>query len=239
MRSLRVTLRTTTPITLPLAYNELLQGLLYSTWSDRYPNLHDCAIEGQSFRPFVFGRLEGRSTVDKERRTIRFYDQLNFEVRTPLEELLDECATQLASRTRIQLGAYELKLANLMSQDQLLFPRQAKIHLRTPAVAYIKTDDSHTHYLSPADAGWADIVQGNAKRKAVALDVQCDSQLAIIPLEETLRKQVTRFKGTYITGWTGDLIVACDSQMLALLWCLGIGEKNSQGFGLFDLQELT
>ena len=59
----------------------------------------------------------------------------------------------------------------------------------------------------------------------------------VSPLPDTLRKRVTRFKGTYVTGWVGDLILACDPQLLATLYCCGIGAKNSQGFGMFRIHD--
>ena len=231
MRSLRIVLRTQKPIVLPLAYNELVQGMLYNSWRDRYPDLHD---EG-TFRPFVFGRLEGKSKRDSKKRTILFYDIISLEVRTPYEELLDECAIQIARAGSARIGAYTLNVINLQSNDRLFFPQRALIKLRTPVVAYHTLEDGHTVPYSPLDAEWLGLIQQNAQHKAKKLGATYSSQLQAIPYEKTLIKQVTRFKGTFVTGWLGEFMIATDPEILAMLWCCGLGVKNSQGFGLFDV----
>lgn len=235
MRAIRITLYTPQPIILPLAYNELVQGMLYSCWRERYPEMHDAGFLGQwGFRPFTFGRLEGRTEVDAKRRTIKLSDVVELEVRSPIEELMDELCMQLCSLQKVRLGAYELQLVNLTSVDRLLFPVRAIARFRTPVVAYERMEDGHTAYLSPIDDGWFDLVQHQSTRRAEALGLDLDTTMQIIPLSETLRKQVTRFKATWVTGWLGDMVVSADPQLLAALWCLGMGTKCSQGFGMFD-----
>lgn len=238
MRSLRITAYAHTPITLPLAYNELLQGVLYSCWHGRYPQLHDEGLGGiRGFRPFTFGRLRGKSSVSRESRTIRFEGAVSFDVRSPVEELLDELATQLAEREQIRIGAYNLPLTNLQSNDRLLFPPRATITLATPVVAYEALEDGHTRFYAPDETPWLSLVQRNAQYKAEALGLEGAAAIQAMPLTETLRKQVTRFKGTYITGWLGDVILAAEPPLMAALWCLGLGVKNSQGFGMFDISD--
>lgn len=232
MRSLCITLHTKDPVTLPLAYNELIQGLLYSCWRGRYPEFHDDTTN--QIRKFVFGRLEGKCRVNAQTRTIRFSDLVEFEVRTPYEELLDECAAQLASRGKAQLGAYELDLVNLQSKDRLIFPSRATIRMITPVVEY-RTKENHTIPISPMDMDWISLVQANTQKKAAELGIAFDAPFQAIAFDETMRKQVTRFKGTYVTGWTGKLMLAADPSIVAMLWCCGLGAKNSQGFGLFDI----
>lgn len=236
MRCLRVTLRTSQPVVLPLAYNELVQGLLYHCWRDRFPHLHDEGFaEGRPLRLFTFGPITGRSSVDRERRTIRFDGPMSFEVRTSIEDLLDELATQLAKRGAARIGAHELCVANLEAIDRLIFPRQARIQTVSPVVCYRTLEDGHTQPYAPTDEGWIDLVRMNAQRKAEALALGCDNELQVIPLAETLRKRVTRFKGTYVTGWVGSFAIACDPVLLAALYSCGLGSKSSQGFGMFNI----
>lgn len=236
MRSLRITLRTRGSVLLPLAYNELLQGVLYNCWRSELEFLHEATLDdSRAFRPFVFSRLNGRGRADGNARTIQFSGLVSFEVRSCVEQIIDVCATQLYSQGTVRLGAYELDLVNLESRDRLLFPQRARIRLRTPVVARSSSGDGHDTYFSPIDPEWLELVQGNALRKAQGLGMGCDAGLQAFAIADSLRKQVTRFKGTHITGWTGDLLLACDSELMAALWCCGLGEKNSQGFGMFDI----
>ncbi len=237
MRALHITFRTPRPIILPLAYNELVQGLLYSCWRDGMPQLHDGGFGEQGMRLFTFGPLRGKASIDAKKRTIRFERFVELEVRTPVEDLLDELAGQLATRGVVRIGAHELQVVNLECCDRLLFPRQAKVTMLSAVVAERGLEDGHATPLAPTDEGWIDYVRTNACHKAAALGLTCSQELQVIPLAETLRKRVTRFKGTYVTGWVGDLIIACDPQLLATLYCCGLGAKNSQGFGMFRIND--
>jgi CRISPR-associated endoribonuclease Cas6 len=162
---------------------------------------------------------------------------VSLEVRSPLEELVDELARQLAMRDGVRIGEHALQVVNLECRDRLLFPQRAVISMEAPVVAYTTLEDGHTKYYEPREEGWTALVQGNAARKVEALGLECGSAPQLVPLSETLKKQVTRFKGTYVTGWTGDFIIAAEPQLVAALWCLGLGAKNSQGFGMFRISE--
>lgn len=250
MRSLRVTLYARESIVLPLAYNELLQGLLYGCWKERAPQLHEAGFTdgAATYRLFTFGPLRGRGSIDPERRTYRLEGPITFEVRTPIEELLDILAGELAGRGSVRIGANELPLVNLDACDRLLFPRRAIIRALQPIVAARKVNSGdaptgdkrnlHTDYLSPEDDGWHELVQRNATGKAAAAGLTCCAELQVIPFStESMRKRVTRFKGILITGWMGEFALSCDPQLMQLLYSCGLGSKNSQGFGMFEIDD--
>ena len=238
MRSLRITLYARQAMTLPLAYNELLQGLIYSCWKDNAPQVHDVGFNtgASSYRMFTFGPLRGKGSIDSKRRTYRVSGLVDFEVRSPIEELLDLAASHLASQENVRIGAYELALANLETHDRLLFPQRCVIRTLQPIVAKRNTDDGHTTYLSPQEPGWLDLLQVNAAGKAEALGISCDTTLEMLILApEHLRKRVTRFKRIYVTGWMGEFILKCDPLLMQLLYSCGLGSRNSQGFGMFEI----
>ena len=239
MRSLRVTLYTREAITLPIAYNQLVQGVIYSCLRERYPELHDVGYGGVAgFKPFTFSRLEGRSNVKSDSRTIRFFDLVSFEVRSPIEKLMHELADQLARRGSARIGAYELELTNLECRDRLLFPARCLVSLRTPLVVKRTIDGVKTE-ASPFDEAWSDMLRSNADRKARALGLEHAGSLQAIPLGETMRSQRTHFKDDNVVGWMGDIILGADPDLMAALWCLGLGSRNCEGFGMFDISEKT
>lgn len=250
MRSLRITVFAREPVVLPLAYNELLQGVLYGCWRERTPQLHDAgfSVGPSTYRLFTFGPLRSKGHIDSKRRTYRLEGSSSFEVRTPIEGLLDILAAELAGRGIVRIGAHELPLVNLDACDRLLFPRRALVRAVQPIVVASSKNTSDmadsrdgTHrsgYLSPEDNGWATRIQQNAADKAAIIGLDCPADLQIIPLSSTgLRKRVTRFKGTYITGWMGEFALSCDPQLMQLLYSCGLGSKNSQGFGMFEIDD--
>ena len=238
MRALRITMRVAKPVVLPLAYNELVQGLLYSCWRDSFPELHDEGFgTGRNMRLFVFGPLQGKCSISRAKKTIRFEGTVSFEVRSLLEELIDELARQLSARDLVRLGAHEMELVNLQACDRLLFPQRAILRMASPVAVYDTSLDGHTRFYSPDEARWIDLVGSNARRKAELLMPDVEPSMVVIPRSETLSKHVTRFKGTYVTGWTGEFIAACDPRLLSLLYYTGLGAKNSQGFGIFNISD--
>lgn len=48
-------------------------------------------------------------------------------------------------------------------------------------------------------------------------------------------KHVTRYKGFYLSGWTGTYRISGERKYLNFLYQAGLGAKNSQGFGMFDV----
>ena len=51
------------------------------------------------------------------------------------------------------------------------------------------------------------------------------------------RKTVTRYKGIWVTGWRGDIVVKAPPAALELLYNAGLGEKNAQGFGFVNIKD--
>lgn len=224
-------------VTLPLAYNELLQGVIYSCWRDSYPTMHDGGFKasGKTFRLFTFGPLEGVYQVDRKTKTIHLDGTVQFEVRTLFEELIDQIAQKLADDGKVRLGAHTLPLVNLQSNDRLLFPQRAIIQTASPIVVHQTTDDGHTLYYSPDDPKWLHLIQTNTMHKLEALQLAADPTVQIIPLADTLKKHVTQFKGFYVTGWKGQFALSGNPQVISALYHVGLGAKNSQGFGMFNI----
>ena len=123
----------------------------------------------------------------------------------------------------------------MQSNDRLLFPQRAIIQAISPIVAYQTSEDGHTLYYSPDDPEWLRLIQANTMHKLEALQLDEDPTVQIIPLSDTLKKQVTRFKGFYVTGWKGQFALSGSPQVISALYHVGLGAKNSQGFGMFNI----
>ena len=65
MNALELVLTPCGSVTLPMAYQQLIQGALYHVWKDTIPELHDEGYyaNGRVFRMFTFGALDGRYTL--------------------------------------------------------------------------------------------------------------------------------------------------------------------------------
>ena len=46
-------------------------------------------------------------------------------------------------------------------------------------------------------------------------------------------KVVTRYKDTWLTGWTGRYALSSAPETLTFLYNAGLGQRNTAGFGIF------
>ena len=235
MNALIITLWASPVLRLPLAYQSMVQGALYAHWRETFPTLHDDGYHDGShaYRMFTFSPLQGRYRI--EGKDILFDGAVRLEVRSPASELLNALAGSLMESGQVRLGSRELPLLNLSTADRLLFPSAARIRTVAPVTMHRRREDGGTEYLSPVDEGFAALLTGNLAAKLRASGSDAPPLLRFAPIERTLRKRVTTFKGIYITGWAGEFLMETASEAMALLYYAGLGDRNSQGFGMFEI----
>lgn len=236
MRILKIALAPKKQAVLPLAYNEYVQGMLYSCWHEKYPQLHDHAPGGaKAFRYFTFGRLEGKGRVDTTAKTIAFDQAITLEVRSVFEELAEELASQLVRADEVRIGQSRFDIVNLQTADRLLYPGSAEVRMRTPVTVHVTQDNGQTLPLEPSQPEFCEALQTNLQAKLQDFGSDLDPRLQIVPHVKGMRKQVTRFKGFWVTGWLGEFTVSAEPETLAFLYHVGLGARNSAGFGMFDI----
>ena len=238
MNALVVTLWAARRVRLPLAYNALIQGALYENWRGTFPELHN---EGYSdglhrFRLFTFSPLQGRYQV--QGKQIFFDGAIRFEVRSPVSELIDALCDSLQERGSMILGRNELPIISLESADRFLFFRHASIRMLSPVTVHETQPNGQTIYYSPEDEMFLPLLAGNLESKLRAAGIPAAPVLSCVPDRRTLRKRVTTFKGIYITGYEGRFQLQATPEAMALLYYAGLGSRNSQGFGMFAIENV-
>ena len=225
MNSLILTLDAGAGCCLPIAYQQLTQGALYAAWRGSYPQLHDDGFDGdgQIFRLFTFGPLEGRYRV--QGNEITFTDLVRLEVRSPVEDLLYALGKSLTENSALRLGRCVLPLRDLYSEDHYWFAAPLPVRMVSPLTLHKSLPGGKTLFLRPDDDAFA-----------AQLIANTDPSVTLCPMGTRLpRKRVTQFKGIYLTGWDGDFLLDGNPETLCLLYQTGLGDRNSQGFGMFRL----
>ena len=226
---------------LPINYRPLVHGAIYRTAADDpiyYANLHNAIgadKKSRAFKGFTFSPLNGPYTVDGS--TIWFHNQAALEIRSidpTLIHLLYRHFTQTGSVT---LGAETIAVSACQITDTHLNTDKAVVRMISPAVAYVTNDDQHTVYFQPDDKRFYSALVRNAERKNKVFQPEIPFRLSVRSLNDGLpRKQFSRFKKTYITGWFGRYLLEGAPEVIDLLYQTGIGAKNSEGFGLFAVE---
>lgn len=237
MNALIITLRVEQPLRLPLAYNQLVQGMLYDNWREHFPALHDEGFSDglRAFRMFTFGPITGRYRI--EGKDIVFDGMVRLEVRSPADELIDALAESIMERGIVRLGRSELSLAGLACADRLLFFPEARIRMLSPVTAHDTLSDGRTVYYTPSEERFYECLAANLTAKLNAAGIATMPMLGCEPIGREPRKRVTTFKGIYITGYEGTFRLQADPEAMALLYYAGLGDRNSQGFGMFAIED--
>lgn len=236
MKAIQVTLQAEDNIRLPLSYQHILQSLLYSCWRPMLPGLHEKGIPSgeRSMKLFCFGRIEGKYRIEAPQ--IVFAPPVSFEVRSAQDELVEIIAFQLRNHETLELGNNPVVLDHLEMRERQLFPDTAAIQMISPVTVHETTKDGKTRYLHPEEAEWSSKLASNLQSKLKALKMDCSTDFSI-KADACPIKQVARFKHTYITAYSGKFIIKTNPEAMRVLYYCGLGNRNSQGFGLFDIPD--
>ena len=76
----------------------------------------------------------------------------------------------------------------------------------------------------------------NARKKWRFYRGEAPFELTVEPRFHGLpTKEFSTFKRTFITGWYGDYRLEGTPEVLDMLYQTGLGAKNSEGFGMFEV----
>ena len=139
--------------------------------------------------------------------------------------------------------------------DQRIWTEQIDVRMSSPVTVYQtvlrekdKTGEKKkwTDYFAPWDPAFSCLLADNAERKWKAYsNTVLPGRLEVSPLDvDPVRDRVVakyrkiengKENTTSITAWKGTYRLSGPPQLLDFLYHTGLGAKNSDGFGLFDV----
>lgn len=223
---------------MPFAGNQILQGLVY--WllarDPAYSGfVHDRGYRsgGRPFKLFVFAPLRGRYVT--EGKTLIFPEDVVFAVRSESGEFLERLRDGCRVGERCELNDQQVLLRQLALLPTPALSGPLRIRTRSPVTVHTTTPDRHTRYYAPEEGEFYARILANARRKWDSLYAGEPFELALEAVPGApARRIVTTFKGVYITAWHGEFLLSGSPRALAFLYNTGLGDRNSQGFGMFD-----
>ena len=228
------------PLSLPVNYNHILQAIIYRALNimpEYAAFFHDNGFEwGQrQYKMFQFSQLTGKYWI--ENRRITFYSEVSFEVRSP-EPLLIRLLAEDMWKNGVVFGEKHYSDVRIGLSDFTVEEMELLIRMKSPLTVYSTDGESgKTCYFSPDQTAFYEMVQDNFFRKYQAYyGIAPESQIWLEPCGEKIpKKLVIRYKEGYVTAWYGTYQLAGERKYLDFLYQAGIGAKNSQGFGMFEI----
>lgn len=225
---------------LPMAHQRAIQGMIYHGLeqdADYLSFLHDQGYSDgiRQFKAFTFSNLQGQYTI--ENGELVFHGPVGLEIRSADPRFIQLLLRHFESGARCYLLKNELTVQNCQLDDRHIMGDCIDVEMLSPAVVY-RTEGEKTLFFSPCNPEFYSMIATNAARRWESIyGFPMPGSLVLEPLEpeNRYRKVVTRYKQTYITGWKGKFRLWGCAPVLDLLYQTGLGVKNSQGFGMFEV----
>lgn len=228
------------PLVLPINYNHIIQAVIYRALSimpDYAEFLHECgyAFGKRKYKMFHFGQLEGKYRIQNKR--IMFESEVRFEIRSP-EPILVNLLAVAFYRNGITFGSHVYRNIQIELHDDTVEDNELWIQMKSPVT--VRSTDSiagKTYYYNPDEPEFYEAVAQNFYRKYQAYYGVCPHTLISLMKvdDDSMKKFVTNYQGSYITGWFSRFRLCGERKYLDFLYQAGLGEKNAQGFGMFEI----
>ena len=226
-------------VRLPLEDKHILQGVLYALLSEN-PGLsaavHDEGLPfgRHSYKLFTFSGLRGPFHAAEGHRY--YTGPAVFEFRSPEFQMCETISDAVNRRRLLRLGAEEVGIEGMVLSQQTFYTEALNIRMLTPVTVHQTLDDGFTRYYQPAEPEFARMIAENFARKYIACYGQPpeESVLLLPRLVGPEDRVVTRFKGTIVKGCLGRYLLRGRPEYLTFLYDCGLGDRNSQGFGMFE-----
>lgn len=224
---------------LPINYQHILQSIIYDKLregAEKESTLHDYGYANgkRVYKLFQFSQIKGKYRI--EGKKIRFLEDVEFEVRSIDEKLIKKLQTEFELRG-ISYGEQHYKDVKTEIKNNRIDTDSILIRMKAPITVHA-TDKltKRTFFFNPEEERFRSLINDNFRRKYVAYQgEEPEGTVDIIPVKFSKRdKFVTNYKRFYITGWYGIYQLSGKKEYLDFLYQVGIGDRNSQGFGMFE-----
>lgn len=238
-----LTLQSDNPVSLPLNYGHYVQSMIYNILKQGGKYSHFLHDEGhmygkRAFRMFTFGRLNGKHRI--EGKTITFPEKIYLEVRSADNEFNYHFRRGLEGKPDLFLKNSNLALIDIRTESKLILPSAVTIKTLTPITVYVTEPGGRRSFISPEENDFERLIQANFSRKFSAFYNVIPIDDIYISLIEVGKSESTYFgnekTGSWVFGWHGRFSLGGNPQYLEFLYNTGLGGKNSQGFGMFEIE---
>lgn len=233
------------PLEIPLAYNAILQGMIYHHLPGEMADaLHEEGFGAgdRRFRLFTFSRLLGPAKVYQGK--IRFSGPFSLIVSSADNGFIESLASGLARAGEVRLARSAAPLQSLGIEEHPpdFSAGSAVVSMLSPLTIYSTLSHpdgrTKTYYYSPFEKEFTELLRGNLLRKYEAAygAPPSDGSFAIVPQRVSSEDQKTvLYRDFVVKGWLGGYRISGSPELLRLAYDTGLGGKNAQGFGCFTV----
>lgn len=218
---------------------------------------------GKRFKLFTFSRLRGvfkrYKCKEKKQWRICYKDTLTFDISSidgqdivqkyspdQTDGLLSLANHLLTTKDHvcIHYTPCDILSVNIKKTPRIIPDEPVVIEMLSPVTMHSTfhyTDGAKsTYYYLPFEKDWEELLLKNLKAKAKSIGWDVDQQdftgSYIKPIHVTKKeKVVANIEGFWVEGWMGKYEIFLPEQYILLAYKTGLGDRNSMGFGMFEL----
>ncbi|MEW6380167.1 MAG: CRISPR-associated endoribonuclease Cas6 [bacterium] len=239
-----VSLASEKQVVLPFEHNQILQGMIYHHLPpESATRLHQEGFlhHNRKFKLFTFSRILTSPLVDTCSRQFIFSKNIKFVIASPIGWFMQDLAEHLIRQDFVMLGRNKLRPESIHIHVPRELPEKMKITMLSPITVYstMQKGDGRkkTYYFSPFEPEFSEQIEANIQKKFEILNLEkCNYSLTITPLFSGNRNErILIYKDFVIKAWDGLYELEGRAELLDVAYNTGLGAKNSQGFGCFEV----
>lgn len=235
---IKIKISSNSNIILPVHYNNILQGFIYKNIDEDLANfLHDGGyiVNGRNFKLFTFSRVLTKGKI--EGKNFNFGKEIELMIGSPLEIFCKSIVNHMLINDNLFLGKNNIKVNNLEIIDTKIDKEEIIVATLSGIVTYstMTSQDGrkYTNYFKSYNSDFERIVKENILKKYQALyNSELENAKFEIELIGEEKQSTVYYKKTIIKGVSGRYKLKGSKELLGLGLSAGIGNKNSQGFGM-------
>ncbi len=235
-------------VILPIHYNHIVQGFLYKNLTDKdYRSfLHETGYQlaNKTFKLFTFSRLLGKFRILKNAGMIAFSSPVTLVVSAGVEKFITDMAETLIRSEELFLGDNPVEIKSISVHKKLDPTDSIKIKMLSPVVAHrtvMEGGKKRTEYFSPWQQDFGPLVRNNLLKKYQIMhgDLPENKDFRVIPNgnQEAKFARIINYKDFYIKAYAGIYRLKGNPELIQAAYDTGLGSKNSQGFGCWEVVE--
>ena len=218
MMQIKITINLKDNLMLPINYNHIITSIIYKALSNK--QLHN----SKDYKLFTFSKITGKYIIINKK--IIFTNKISFEVRSINKNLITQIYYYINKHgINILNNIYK---PNIIIENKTINNNEISINSN---ICTIKKENNKTIYIEPNNK----TINNNFRKKYYKYYHKLPtSNIELISIN--YKKEVTTYKNIYIKSYNGNYILKGNKEYLNFLYNVGLGSKNSQGFGLFNIK---
>ncbi len=224
-------------LVLPLSYHHCLQALIYNMMGNE---LADDLHRDSTLKSFVFSQLSGEYILDNRNKVITFASNVSFSVSSLDDYLLMETMSNcFRNRNNYYLMKQKIIIDDVLP-TRISFEEKEEYRIRMISPVTVHRTDvisgkRKTVYFKPGTNDFKQALGDNLIHKIDFYKKKVSKETIIIDPIGKIKEVSTLYKNFSIIGYMGDFLLKCKKDQIGFLYDVGLGTKNSQGFGMFEL----